>query len=46
MPDKSTAVSMFSFSKMLWAVLLSGRSVNNVFVSNASLPEGLAGLWE
>jgi len=46
MPDTSTAVSMLCLSKMLWAVLVSGRSVNNVFVINARLPERLAGLWE
>jgi hypothetical protein len=31
MPDTSTAVSMLCFSKMLWAVLVSGRSGDNVF---------------
>jgi len=43
MPDTSTAVSMFYFTKMLWAVLVSGRSVNNVFVTNARLLERRAG---
>jgi len=47
MPDTSTAVSMFCFSKMLRAVLVSGQSVDNVFLlPMPAYLKRLAGLWQ
>jgi len=50
MPDTSTVARLrafvSSFHLSSWTVLVSGRSGNNAFVTNARLPERLAGIWE
>jgi hypothetical protein len=45
-PIQVPPVAMIYLSKMLWAVLVSGRSVNDVFIFSLAYLKRLAGIRE